>query len=233
MHNEYNLSIRITSDGFSLYLLEQNAKVLLSKKVEAPLFSLSTSEIENIFKQEKDIILSDYSQIQIVVETNTYTTVPAALFIPSESDHYFHFEHADDKDKIVLFNRIPASDIINIFSLPLTLNKALTRQFPETTPDHHITYFLKERIKERRDSIHVWIGKTSVDIILYKDNRINLINNYSVTSNEDIIYYILFLAETFHFDTETAQFILYQDDNRKEVSDLLSAYVKNCKTVSK
>ena len=227
--NEYNLSIRISSDGFSLSIQDANNKSLLAKNTNADLYSLTKKEIKDLLYSESDILLSDYNNINIIVETDNYTFIPKSIFQIAEIDTYYNFLFPKDKKQLVTFNPISRWETTNIYSLYSNLNKVLEEFFPETNIQHQLSYLLSEKALTKEDHIYIWRRPKFIDVILIRNSELTLLNSYSYEATEDAVYHILRLVEEFKLDVEKVKISLYQRSNQEDLYTILSLYIKYCK----
>ncbi len=227
--SDYTLSIRVSPDGFSLSIPDNKGVELLKRKVHASLFQMNKEEIINLF--EAEITSSDYNDIELIVESDLYTLIPASIFEIQNLDDYFYFQHTKDKQQIVLFNRIQSHNIINIFSVPVILNNCLNDLFPETIINHHLSYFLSQRIKAKNSAVYIWVRAKKIDMIVFKSGVISFINSFDYHTKEDLAYYVLAVCEQLSLDVEDIVIKLYQRNDASGFKDILSMYVKNCTVI--
>ena len=231
INNNYSLSIRISSDGFSLSVLDQAGNVLVAREVPATLFQMRKEEIIELFETKMRVVLPDCSDVQLIVETNSYVFVPAPIFRTQDMDEYFYFQHPKDKTQIVLFNRIQNWDMVNVFSLPLELNKALNELFPDFAVAHHLSYFLSKKKITKEDGVYIWVRPKVMDAVVLKSGMLSLINSFAYQTAEDFTYFVLNIFDQLKLDTEKNAVKLYQRNNAKDFKGLISMYVNRCEIV--
>jgi len=203
MKNEYKLSIRFSSDGFSLSILDKTDVSLVKRDVFESLFQMQKNEIVQLFETQAGIVPSDYNEIQLIVESGFYVFVPSSIFKIQNTDDYFYFQHEKDKRQIVLFNRIPNWDAVNVFSIPAQLNEALNELFPDAVVNHQLSYFLSEKIRTRENGVYVWIRPKMFDVAVVKSGILTLTNSFAYHTAEDFAYFILSIFDQLKLDTET------------------------------
>ena len=231
INNNYSLSIRVSSDGFSLSVLDQAGGVLVVREVSALLFQMQKDEIITLFETKMGVVPSDYSEVQLIVETDLYVFVPSPIFKTENIDDYFYFQHPKDKTQIVLFNRILNWDTVNVFSLPLEVNEALNKLFPDLAVAHQLSYFLSEKRKTKEDGIYIWVRPKVLDVVVLKSGMLSLINSFAYQTAEDFTYYVLNIFDQLKLDTETIAVKLYQRNNSKDFKNMISMYVNRCEIV--
>lgn len=230
-NNKYTLSIRVSSDGFFLSISDNAGTVLVSKNVPVQLFALTAGEIVSLFQHESPILDADYNDVRIMVETGQYVFVPEALFVPQETDTYFNFQFAEDKNNVVIFNRVEEWGVVNVFSLPVALNEALNELFPDEVAVHQMTYILTAKIRSNEDSLYVWIRPEAFDVVVLKDKKLLLMNGYQYNTPEDVAYYVLSIFEQLDLNIENTMVRLYQREKISQYHSLISQYIKNCEVL--
>lgn len=231
--NEYGLSIRLTSDGFSLSVLDgAGGPALLRREVHAPLFELSSSELVTLFNNELEAFSADAVDVSLMVQSDCYVLVPDVLFRLQQVDDYFYFQYERDERWLVLFNRVPEWSCVNVFSLPLALYEALTTWFPDVSPKHHVTEFLESRVDRKGSQVVLWVGSpTSVDIAVVADGRLQMVNRFACRTVEDVAYFALSCLEQFGLGQDNTQVRICQYGNAAACRELLSRYVERCEVI--
>jgi len=219
----YSLFIRVHSEGFSLSVFDESNSLLSARKVNTALFSLSMDDIISLFNDETKL---NYKNIGIVCESDSYTIIPADIFNIENAADFLHFEHKPVENESILFNKIPAFDIVNVFSIPTTIHKALNFLFPDSSIEHHLSWFLKEKIKlQNENSLYIWTRVNMLDILALKKGKLELINSFNYQTTEDFVYFTLNIFDKLSLETETDPVFLFNSDNKPELRNLLSKYV--------
>ncbi|MDP4239134.1 MAG: DUF3822 family protein [Bacteroidota bacterium] len=221
--NQYLLTIRIGSDGYNLSVFDESSILLSSKKVAASLFSISSDEIIKLLTPETQL---NYRTLRLICESEIYTFVPALFFKPENATDFLQFLSKPIKSNQVLFNRIPQWDTVNVFSIPKTVHTALTHLFPDVPVEHHLGYFLGERVKlQSENSVSIAVRSNVMDVIVISGGGLQLINSYSFNTPEDFTYYTLNLFDKLQLDTENCNVVLYNAGKRPELQKTLELYL--------
>ena len=231
INNNYSLSVRVCLNGFSLSMLDQAGATLVSREVPASLYQMRKEEVIELFQTKAGVVPSDYSEVQLIAESDLYVFVPAPLFNLQCIDDYFYFQHERDKTQIVLFNRIPVWDTVNVFSIPLALHEALNELFPDSAVAHQLSDLLSGKIKTKEDCIHIGVRPKMLDAVVLKSGTLSLINSFAYQTAEDFTYFVLNIFDQLKLDTEKVAVRLYQRNNSADFKDLISMYVKHCEIV--
>jgi hypothetical protein len=221
--NSYILSIRISSDGFSLSVNEKTGLLLSTKNVAASVFSLSADDLIKILSNETQL---NYEQIRIICESDTYIFIPTALFKPEEATDYINFQHKIPKNERIIVNKIPTWDTVNIFTLPANLVQAIQHVFPLLTIQHQMSHLLEDSVKPQPDNVlHIYIRSTMLDVIALKDGKPVLLNSFSYQTTEDFSYHALNVVEQLSLDMDKCKVYLYNVDKKPELAKVLGTYV--------
>jgi len=223
VENAYNLSIRISSDGFSLFVNDKYGLQISSKTLTVPMFSLPAEELVKLLSIETQL---NYQNIRIVCESDIYLFVPEPVFKPEEASVFLNFQHNLQKSDSVIYNTIPTWNTVNVFAIPSTLHQAIAELFPKLKIEHQMSYLLTDKIKfQQENSLHVWSRPRMQDIVILKEGRLQLMNSYSYQTSEDFCYHTLNVIEQLSVDTEKCNVYLYNTEQKPELAKLLNNYV--------
>lgn len=230
-NNQYSLSIRFSSDGFSLSVGDENDNRISTKRIPTSLFSLSAKDIGALLEKQEEIKYV-YRNIRLVCEHDHYTLVPKVIFSPAEAVDMLYFQKTPDKNEHVLYNNVPSWDAVNIFSVPVELFKALSVAFPETSLEHHVCHLLNKQIKSRGgNSLHICVRAKTMDVAVIATGNLLLVNSFGFNTPEDLVYYTLSIFDQLSVDTEDCEVYLYNQAKQPEHVSNLRKYLKHCESV--
>ena len=222
--NQYSLSIRIGSDGFSLSVIDESNTLLSTKTIPVILASLPIEEIANLINKETQI---NYRNIRLVYESDLYAFVPAPVFRSNEAADYLNFQQTINKNDIVLYNYLPVWDTVNVFAIPKTIQTALSQLFPNTIIEQHLSYFLSTQVKtQHENSIFIWTRPKMMDVIVFKNGKLNLLNSFSYQTAEDFTYHTLNIIDQLSIDTEKCKVRLFNAEKKPELQSTLGKYLE-------
>jgi hypothetical protein len=221
--NSYNLIIRISSDGFYLSVYNEANSLLTSKKINAPLFSLPLEEVIHLLEKETQL---NYSSFRIICESDTYTIIPVDIFRIDEAADFLRLEHKQTKNESILFNKIPAWNLVNTFAIPGTIHNALNHLFPKTIIEHHVSYLLTDEVRLQNENCLYCHARTKfLDIITLKNGNLQLINSFRYQTPEDFTYFTLNVFDKLSLDIEKCPVYLLNVENKPELGKMLEKYV--------
>jgi len=221
--NSYNLSIRISSDGFSLSVFDKEKTLLSSKKINTSLFTMSLDEVIQFIDNETQL---NYSSVRFICESESYTFIPKALFKPEYAAFLLHLEHKPEKNEIILFNILPAWEAVNTYSIPGTIHNAVSLLFHNATIEHHLSWFMDEKVRLKSETcIYCWNRNTVFDVIVLNDRKLQLINSFKYRTPEDFTYFVLNIVDKLTLDLNKSTAHLFNFENKPELGIMLEKYI--------
>lgn len=221
--NQYSLSIRINPDGFSLSVVDESNNLLSTKSVQETLTSLSAEQITQLIRKETQI---NYRSIHLIYESDVYQFVPIPVFRSNEAADYLNLQHKISKNDIVLYNYHPVWDTVNIFSIPKTIQAALSQLFPNTIIEQHVSYFLSAKVKtQHEEAVFIWTRNRMMDMIVFKKGKLYLLNSFPYQTSEDFTYNTLNVMEQLSIDSKDCKVRLFNAEKKPELKQTLGKYL--------
>lgn len=193
---EYKLSIQVNLDGFSFSVIHNTQKQLLA--LGRFHIELSSSRfLGRHFKewvQSSEILQKKYNKTNIIYYSENFT------FIPSE---YYENNHQEIPGKIVLGNQIdnlfndnylPNASGYLIYPVSRNFSEEVEQLFPGIKLVHPaaiIDNVLNKLTDKKESTLAFYVGKKSFTLLIYTNSRLEIINNYSYESTNDVIYYTM------------------------------------------
>lgn len=225
-NNQYSLSIRFSSDGFSLCVYDELGHLLSKKNVSLPLFSIKEDAIYESMVHEAETQL-EFKNTRLLCESDVYTLIPTVFFQPETASDYLYFEREKGKNESVIINQLPAWESTLIYALPQPLHNALKRVYPNVAIEHHLASFLSDTVKDRNKSgMNIWMREKMLDVVLITNGKLTLMNSYSYNTPEDFTFFVLNIFEYLSLDTETCKVHIYNAGKDTEIRNLLQKYLK-------
>ena len=231
-NNQYSLSIRFSSDGFSLCIYDEVDHLISKKRVDQSLFLLKENAIYELIANEVETQL-EFKNIRLICESDIYTLVPDVFFTPEMVCDYLYFDREKNKNDSELFSQLTVWENTLIYSLPTHLQNAINRVYPNKHIEHHLTLFLSEIANDRNESgLKIWTRQKKLDVAVITNGKLTLLNSYNYNTPEDYTFFVLNIFEQLSLDTETCKVEIYNLDNNSEIKNLLQIYVKELMVVN-
>ena len=128
---QYTLSIRLSTDGFSFSIynpIYESSLSFFEKEID-PSLSL-TANLKQVFRETKLLTLP-YKRINILMASNRFTPVPSELFDDEQTETLFYHNHPKKENETVLYNVLSRNNITIIFGMDKSAYLFLKEQYPE------------------------------------------------------------------------------------------------------
>jgi len=221
---QYALTIRIDSDGFSLFVSSiQSDSILTTKRIDCNFSNQSFETVLDIIDSETRL---NCHQIRIIVESNQYVIIPMDFFKLEDVADLLFLEHKISKTDSILFNRISEFCFVNIFAMPGIIHEALTQLFPEAEIEHHISELITDNVKPNTENCAYCRARNKMlDIVAVKNSRIHLINSFQYDTNEDFLYFVLNVYEKLTLEVSKTPLFIYNIEQKADLKSLLEKYI--------
>lgn len=233
--SEKKLSVQVSLNGLSFLIENDSQDILYSKEIKFQ----GTYTPQEVLLQIKDHleknaqVFSGIKNFTLVHENMLYSVVPKSLFDEQNIKSYLKYNSKIFESDTATFDEIDSLDLVVAY-VPLTnINNYFFDLFGEFTFKHSTTIFLENKmaLSDKKETMYVHIREHQMDMIIFKNNQLQLVNSYVHSCPEDFIYYVLFAAEQLHLDPET--FKLYLDGNVDETSEYFKiayTYIRHIST---
>lgn len=230
---QYNLSIRLSTDGFSFSVFnpQDNRECFYSFYPVNARHSMAANLKQ--FLAEAEEIKHQYKQVNILVHTERYTSVPLEWYEDELTDTLFYQNLPRRNNEVILCNVLGKSNVVILFALDKLSHLFLTEHFPEArffaTISPLTEYFCQQSKGSERRRLLVHLQPETVDVIAFGKDCLQLVNTYSVSSTEDCCYYLLGIWKQLGYDQEHDELHVCGEPaaERTEVLECLKKYVRH------
>ena len=226
--NPYSLSIRVFADGFSLFIHDENLGLSSFKHLQRN-NSDSQSEFTELFSQKE--LNSSFSKTRLIIETGDYSLIPDQFGTDGKALLTLQHPYLPD-DNSVIINHIDGHGMSVIFTLQAEVLKAFRNIFPDIIPQLHLNTFLLQPPESGR--VILWNRNREIDMILFHEGKLLLMNSFSISTFEDIIYYTLNLYREFGLNRHDFPLWFYNSGQanqnqgfRSDISEGLKSFFGN------
>jgi hypothetical protein len=234
--NSLHLSIQASLDGFLFSVLETiSLKYLVLKQYQ---FEHVVSQ-DMLFEQIQEVLGQDpllqqsYSGVSCIQVDNRSTLLPAALFDKNLLKSYFEFNHIlDDLDEL-RFNFLKQIDAYLLFPIYHEIANLYLKSWVNAAFYHQATPFISEIVHTGTlagKAAHVHFSSGHFDIAVTDEQKLLFHNNFMYRSDEDLLYFILFVFDKLGLDQGSTPLMLSGDfDKFSERPSMLKRYFRNLK----
>jgi len=236
--NSRNLSIQFSLDGFSFCIYSQEQKVTdfvsytFEKKVDNPMELLQ--EIERIFVAEK-LLQQDFESVLVIHQNELSSFVPADYFDENKLADYLKYNIKVLQTDFIAFDTIDKISAKNVYIPYVNINNYLFQNFGAFEYKHHLTILIDKLMRENstEKKCYVNVCKSTFDVILIENDNLLFSNTFTYQTEQDFIYYLLFVAEQLKLDLETILVILIGEiDSKSDLYKIAFTYIRNIDFIS-
>jgi hypothetical protein len=171
-----------------------------------------------------------YEHVSVNYFTHQFTLCPTAFYNSDTSRSMLEFNTGQTFNNLILNDDIN-SDIKLIYSIGETLKSSLDQIFPHHQLKHTLTVLSKltlvseELVKEQ---LVLAVHSTYLEVVVKHNQKLVLVNQYPAKTQEDILYYVLFILEQYQLNPLTAAVTITGNiDSNSELMSSLKKYIKN------
>ena len=231
--NTYHLSIQADLDGFLFALLDPDGLKYLGLK-QYSFKDIKTDE--QLYDKIKQVIAEDpllqhpYASVACMHADARSTLLPAALFDRNQLKSYYEFNHPlKDLDELH-YNYLKYIDAYIIFPVYHELVNLYLSSWVNTSFYHPVTALVEEVMAPGMDpaaAVSVHFSGNHFDILVSEGQKLRFHNNFSFRSDEDMLYFILFVFDKLGLDQEnTPLFLSGNIDKFSDRPSVLKQYFK-------
>jgi hypothetical protein len=232
---ENKLSIQFNLDGFSFSVYN----IISKKEVYFREYNFENSQgtPENLLLKIKDIfntdsqLQNDFSSVLVIHQNKLSVVVPNRYFNEKELASYLNFHVKKLTIDYVAFDHLKLLEAKNVYIPYVNINNYLFQNFGEFEYKHHSTVLIEKLLNTTNTiekTMYVNVSKTSLDIVVIENKQLILFNTFSYYTQEDFIYYILFVAEQLNLNVNQCSLYFTGKVNLEDANYKITyKYIKN------
>ncbi|MCA0133441.1 DUF3822 family protein [Winogradskyella alexanderae] len=209
-NNIKELSIQVDLNGLSFCILNRTLnEIEFLKSVEFE-SRLSPFDILSRLKTElssNPIFSQDFKEVLVIHQNEIASLVPESLYDKHYKVDYLKFNSKILKTDFIATDQLEVNKSINVYVPYVNINNFIFDTFGSFTYKH-ASSILIDAILQNADSTYdkpkllVNVNRSTIEVLVYKANELQLFNVFDYSSKEDFIYYILFVFEQLQLDVE-------------------------------
>ncbi|MDG1681994.1 MAG: DUF3822 family protein, partial [Flavobacteriaceae bacterium] len=159
-----------------------------------------------------------------------HTIVPQALFDKNNIKNYLKFNNSLLENDEYLYDIIKINESINVF-VPVKFNISNLQLYSKKVKQKHYTTNLVNEVykiekNNTNSNLYLNINNSKIDIILVSENQLKFINTFDYSTDEDIVYYVLFCFEQLNLNPENSPVVLAGDFN-ESTYNMIFKYIRH------
>jgi len=171
-----------------------------------------------------------YQHIYVNYFNKQFTLCPTAFHETKHNRTFLEFNVGTTDDKIILTDDIH-TDVKLIYAIDESLKSTLDLLYPNHQLKHTMTVLSKLMLQSEeltKENIILSVYSNHIEIAVKLDHKLVLVNQFDIKTQEDILYYILFILEQYQLNPLTAHITLAGNiDSTSILISSLKKYIKN------
>jgi len=211
----YRLSIRVFTDGFSLYIYDStNGKLLEEETIttnqdEEPQISLKKA------LERPRIMDYEYGEVEVMV-CSSITRVPLDEFRREEYPSLYRLAFSKNKysDEEIHYEILSGLEVVEIYALDAEVEKTILSLYPDAKIHSIEGRYLEDTAKKESNSsdemirLYANIDKDQLFISTFQRGNLQFASSYPIGSDADRLYFILYVWKTLGLKNEKNKCIL-------------------------
>jgi hypothetical protein len=143
-----------------------------------------------------------YKTVLVNEMSSQFTLCPTALYETDNARVLLEFNCGDTEQQLILTDDIH-STIKLIYTIDEALKSTLDKLFSQHQLKHHITVLSRLMLNTEelsKENMLISIRDNSIEVIVKHNQQLILSNQYSIKTNEDVLYYVLFILEQYQLN---------------------------------
>ncbi len=226
------LSIHINVDGFSFYYFEKELP-FVAKKDFFIKPNASQDYAEQLITSVQKENVEQFSTIRLIFSNPSFTLIPNEIYDENRISDYLEFNNFVLTNDPIESKLIKDLNIRFLYSYLESLETQIKNAFPEKKVKLlHSGYSLINQLSKFSPEIDffVWFNFSSIEILYFNNKQLIFYNFFETASKEDILYYILFVAEQLEIDVNEKHFCLLGNTTpQSETISMMKKYIRHVK----
>lgn len=170
-----------------------------------------------------------YKTVLVNEVSPQFTLCPTPFYEPDNARALLEFNCGDTEQQLILTDDIH-STIKLIYTIDEALQSTLDKLFPQHQLKHEITVLARLMLNTEelsKENMLISIRDNSIEVIVKQNQQLILANQYNVKTNEDVLYYVLFILEQYQLNPLTVALTLVGNmEANSELFVSLKKYIK-------
>ncbi len=235
LEDYYHLSIQVSLNGLSFCILDSIGKKIIraeSYRFPSKLNPFEAQKELKAFIKSGGIKEFAFSEVVVVHRNDLFSLVPKVLFDPGELPNYLKYNAKILANDLLEYDEIPSFDLTNVYVPFANINNTIYDLFGDFEFKHHGTVLIEALLGSAAGSnepvCFVYVTPEELDLIVLQQKKLLFFNNFSYTSPEDFLYYLLFSMEQLQLDPkETKVRVFGSVEEGDPIFDLCQEYVQH------
>lgn len=209
--NQYKLYIELSSNGFKHTILDTENNTFIG--IEEFRFSdiynnySLVEPLKEIIKSN-ELYKNEFKAIIIAFVNNRSTLIPNAIYQADKLANYHQFNFSKQEEDQFYSDQLINLSAYNIYSIPdfitTIFNGLRNVQFKHFSSALIESALIDAKREKALSLVNVHVLPSSFQVIVIKNQKLELYNSFNYQSSEDFIYYLLFVLDQLNINNEEA-----------------------------
>ena len=234
--NNSSLVIHI-NESWVIFCLFNNKKLSSLNKVRFLHKKKSNFILKTIKKYIKSFSKENIpSEVKLIYYNKTSTLVPSDLFDPKNSLNYMKYNISISIDDIAANDHVLNHEINNVYIPNIDINNFIFEKF-KTFDFYHYSSLIIEKIsndfaEKFGKRVFVNVNDGFIDILYFKDKKLEFYNSFDYKSIDDVLFYLLFCFSELKLNPDEIHTVLSGSiDSDSKLYVLIYTYVRNVELI--
>ncbi|MGL4851110.1 MAG: DUF3822 family protein [Phocaeicola sp.] len=232
----YTLSIRLSADGFSFSIYSPQDKEILFRRFSTNEAYSMTANIKEWLIEAKELE-AKFKKVNVLVDSNRFTTVPFDLFDDEQVDALFYYNHTPLSNEIVMCNVLGTNNVVLLFGMDKYAHQLLNEKFPMAhfyASMSSLTELFRQHQKSHpKPTLYLYLCEHKIEAYAFVENQLQLQNTYACQQASDRIYYTLAVWQQLQFSQEEdCLYLLGNERVQEEMCVEVKKYIRNVTLLS-
>lgn len=220
LSEQYTLSIRLRTDGFSFSITSPLAGDSDQRHDYMPDESLSLTANLKLAVQGQEWWGLPYRNVHLLNGGKRFTLIPLELFEDEQADQQFYYNHSRRDNEQVMYNILHRSNLVVLYGMDSSTYRYVCEQYPDThffsQSSPLIEFFAgKSRLGNNR-KLYAYLGRNGFEAYAFERGRLLLANHFDCRETADLTYYLLYIWKQLGLEQERDELHIAGDLSRKE-----------------
>ena len=180
---------------------------------------------------QNPIYKKDFQTLQVAMVNNRSTLIPNAIFKADKLSSFHQFNFLNKEEDCYYSDQLINLSAHNVYRIPDYISEEFS-SLKNCSFKHFSSSLIEASLVQAKNDkalslINVHILPSSFQIIVIKNQKLELYNSFIYQSSEDFIYYLLFVLEQLNINNEEATINLTGEVEKNSVIySMLYKYIK-------
>lgn len=227
------MSIQVGLDGLSFCILDTIGNKLALSHARAFESQLDPYRLQQELReafQEQGVLEYGFSEVVAIHRNLLFSLVPGALFDPAHLADYLKFNTRILPTDHLDYDPVDGLEITNVYVPFTNVNNYLYDLFGEFEFKHTATVLLETLLKLPSSGqgtiAYAHLADAQLDLAVFSQKKLRFFNSFSIDSETDFLYYLLFALEQLELEPATLKLrLLGEVEEGDPLFELAANYV--------